>query len=181
MLVPKVVDRGGEPWMGCAWQDWDCRILQQLPRSHVRCGWGFPQVQPADLACELAISDQSTTSMMETVELRLSFFSFRTTGYSGLVSCKGTNLMIYPLSHTGLSNSFLMRNMCCRAPAVSSHFGLAHLLNSEHVWTTEIFWWGRQLSRKSPCCKSTLFLLALTLTWAWVIYRRRRIVCLTFM
>lgn len=181
MLVPKVVDRGGEPRMGCAWQDRDCRILQPLPRSQVRWGWGFPQVQPADQACELAVSDQNTTSMIETVGLRLSFFSFRTTGYSGLVSCKGTNLMIYPLSHTGPSNSSLMWSMCCEAPAVSSHFGLAHLLNSEHVWTTEIFWWGRQHSRKSPCCKSTLSLLALTLTWAWVIYRRRRMFRLTFM
>lgn len=178
MLVPKVVDRGGDPWTGCACQDWDCCILQLLLNSHIRWGLGF---QPADLAYAPAVSHQSATSVMETIKFRLSFFYFRTTAYSGLASSEGTNLMIYPLSHIGPSNSSLMRNMCCRAPAVSSHFGLAPVCsNAECIWTTEIFQWEKQHSWKSRCCKNMLSLLALILTLAWVIYRRWRMFCLTF-
>lgn len=62
-----------------------------------------PKTSP-EVPDELGLGDsQGRASVMETRGAQVEGFSpFRTTGYSGQVSCKGTKLMIYPLSPKAL-------------------------------------------------------------------------------
>lgn len=81
------------------------------------------------------------TSVMETRGAQVEGFSpFRTTGYSGQVSCKGTKLMIYPLSPKALKELFNVKRA-----AVSSHSAQPRLAPTPRALGQGRFW-GKESS-----------------------------------
>lgn len=86
------------------------------PLHPANCSQGLCRAKPSHMASVPSVCTRCTASDMETsegAELGKSFPPSRATGYSGPVSCKGTNLLIFPLSYIGSSNSSVMQNMCC--------------------------------------------------------------------